>query len=194
MKTQRGFAAWIYLAGAIAILGLLSGMAYLAKDYLDGIDRKAYERGRQEVLAKTAMRDNEKLYVANQRAHELQLEKDAIEAARDADMEQLDADYLKRFRNAQATHDRTAADLRAQLVVLRDPGRARASPNCTGDGRDPAAAALAGAGVGDGGGGGELSGQAAEFLLGEALRADQVVVKLTACQTIVRDDRKANAP
>lgn len=38
-----------------------------------------------------------------------------------------------------------------------------------------------------------LSGEAAEFLIGEASRADQVVEQLKACQSVVLEDRKASA-
>lgn len=75
--------------------------------------------------------------------------------------------------------DRIIADLRAGAIGLRLPMPVPDS------GSPPAAA-----GKCDGRAAGELPREVAEFLLGEAARADEVTKQLAACQAVLRADRK----
>lgn len=86
---------------------------------------------------------------------------------------------------SDATKQRSAdlAAIRTGTLKLRDP--ATSIRSCG----DPMPGIAAGPGVGDGRASGELSGIAAEFLLGEAGRADSIAEQLAACQQVVRADR-----
>ena len=204
---QRGvITAWIYLAGAIAILGLLSGMGYMVKSYLDGVKTDAHAAGRKEALLEVAQRDNEDLVALKNQITRLQAEKTAKEAAHAAEVAKVDKEGFDAKRKVEKERGALRARNASLAGQLRDHGR-QADAGC-GE-RDPGgpATAVAGAGVGDGKGaapGAQLSDEAGAFLRAEADRADQVVldfngvvVKLDACQKIAEDDRKtvnAEAP
>lgn len=91
-----------------------------------------------------------------------------------------------RFRPPPAEIGKTDAAMQIGLGLLRDPfaaGTLSASPGSAG-------AIAAGTGSGHGAPGCELSQPTAEFLVGEADRADGIVRQLDACQAIVVQDRQ----
>jgi prophage endopeptidase len=92
--------------------------------------------------------------------------------------------YEQEKKRALEAKDRAIADLRAGALRLRDP-HATACPSSPGT----AGGATTSPGERDGGAPGRLSREAAEFLLGEATRANEVVHQLAACQAVVRSDR-----
>ena len=118
--------------------------------------------------------------------NKLQTEARTKEAAYEAGMVALAGNYQKELKNEQ---DQSAADLaavRAGALSLRDPfatGTLSAGPSSAGT-------ITASAGSGHGAPGCELSQPTAEFLVGEADRADGIVRQLDACQAIVVQDRQ----
>jgi hypothetical protein len=206
-QRQRGvISGYVYLAGAIAILGLLSGMAYMAKSYIDGVKTDAHAAGRKAALLEVAQRDNAALVDLKNTITRLQAEKSAKEAAHAAEVAKVDKEGFDAKRKIEKERDALRARNAALAGQLRDPGR-QADAGCGERGGGATATAVAPAGVGDGKGaaeGNRLSDEAGNFLRAEADAADQVVldfnvvvVKLDACQKIAEDDRKtvnAEAP
>lgn len=201
MNKQRGIiAGYVYLVGAIAILGLLSGMAYMAKSYLDGVKTDAHAAGHKAALLEVAQRDNTQFAAVQKRVLQLQAELAAAEQRRRDEVARIDQEGTDALRKVEKERDAARRSAAQYAGRLRDPGVR--PPDCggAGGGGDAAAATVAGAGVDPGPGGargGELSQRAGEFLRGEADRADEVVFKLNhaivqleACQQVARDDRR----
>ncbi|MBF3800036.1 lysis protein [Burkholderia pseudomallei] len=95
---------------------------------------------------------------------------------------QISTDYERKLNDAKSQADRDIAAARAGALRLRD----RAA-TC---GNQPSESATGpGAGVSADTGGAELSLPATEFLLSEAGRADEIVLRLNACEAVVRSDR-----
>ncbi len=174
---------WVYLAAAVAILGLLSGMAYLAKAYLDGVDERAHQRGIAEERARWQSRESAELAQANGAIAFLNDAYRKREAAFALELNKHSQAYQEGRRRAQAQHDRDLAAVRDGFR-LRDPAAAPATACQGGGGSGPAAPGTA-AGGPDAAGRGDLSREATEFLLGEANRADAVVDKLHRLQGLV---------
>ena len=82
------------------------------------------------------------------------------------------------------SRDALLAQWRNGTLRLRDPGPTAVSPT------GAAAKACTAEPADDGAGGTELSGPATEFLLREASRANQVVLKLQSCHRQVTEDRQ----
>jgi len=184
MNRQRGIiSAYIYLASAIAILGLLSGMAYMAKSHIDGVDRKAHERGISEEKARWQARESAELAQANNTISFLNAAYRDREYKFSLELNLISVNYQKEKQRAQADRDRDIAAVRDGFR-LRDPG-ARAAAPCESGSGSAAAPPGAAAGGSDATRGGELSGEATGFLLGEAARADEVVDKLHRMQDLV---------
>jgi hypothetical protein len=183
MNRQSGFviATWMYVVGAIAILGLLSGMAYMVKSYLDGVDKKAFDRGIAEEKARWQGRESKELADANLKISSLNDAYREREAAFALEINGLAAKHEEGKRNAKAIHDRDVAAVRAGFR-LRD--NARSAAPCEGSGGGAAPTAVAATGKPDGAGGGELSEEATGFLLSEANRADAVVETLGKLQDL----------
>ena len=183
MNRQHGFvlSTWMYIAAAVAILGLLSGMAYMVKSYIDGVDKKAFERGIAEEKARWQGRESKELADANRTILFLNDAYRAREAAFALEINGLSAKYEEDKRNAKSIHDHDVAAVRDGFR-LRDPS-GNATP-CEGAGGSAPATALAAAGKPDAARGGELSEEFTGFLLAEANRADAVVVKLGEVQDL----------
>jgi hypothetical protein len=130
-------------------------------------------------------RENAELRTANGRIRELEEGARHEEAAHALALQEKSAAYERKLIDEQDLHARDIAAVRAGARKLRDPGATTRCPV-----RSDAAQAGPGAGERDGEAGGELSPAAAEFLLGEASRANAIVEQLTACQAIVIEDRK----
>ena len=61
MKRQRGFleGPLLYLVLGIALLGALAGLVGIWKSYINGVDKKGYDRGRLEITAKWEAADRQ---------------------------------------------------------------------------------------------------------------------------------------
>jgi hypothetical protein len=97
------------------------------------------------------------------------------------------AAIAEKYRKEREDNDRkknaVIAGLRSRAIVLRDPGSAQSCGSSPGEATAPAPGS-------DGKAGTELSPELAQFLVGEADRADGIVKQLAACQEIVESDRK----
>ena len=129
-------------------------------------------------------RDNNELKLAN--AHILNLETAYRAAEQQYAQNQADIStkYQKEQQDAKRKTDALFASYRAGTFRLRDPG-ASGKNTCGG----ASGQAATGTGGRDGSTTGELSGAAAEFLLGLTGEADAVAIQLSACQAVIVSDR-----
>lgn len=180
MNRQRG------IAQAYLILIVLAGISLALWYAYQTIDSRGYARGKTETEATYAKRDNDALRAANARIQALQTEARALEAMRVVQVNEIAVKYQQDNDNAK----KRVADLNARLqsgdLRLRDPG-ARC-PAASGNGGLPPAGP--GAPGSDGGAAPEFSRTSAEFLFKFAADADDTAARLSACQAIVRADRK----
>lgn len=160
--------AWPYLVGALLIMAVLYGA------YRHGVTTTADRYGRQIAEQDAANA------AALAKAHADARTKEADAAQRQAEIE---TDLLKRNEDAQATADRTIADLRAGTIRLRHDltsaqcaiasvsdiatGTAQRDATCTGGLRPDDAA----------------------FLIRFADRADAIARQLQAAQRVIDNDR-----
>ena len=183
MKNQRGIATgWLYLIALIVILGLVSGIVYGVKSYLDGVDERGFQRGKKETEAAYAERDNEQLRTALDRVKQLEDEARAKERAHAIELARIDKQRQQEKADARKQAERDSADVRSGALKLRDPG-APTCPSIGGTGLRPAPGASAGGG--DGTAGTDLSAAAAGFLLGLANEADDVARQLASAQAVI---------
>jgi len=191
VRSQRGIIAtgWLYLGGAIAILALISALVYGVKSYLDGVDQKGYDRGKQETEAKYAKRDNEQLRAAAERIKTLEDQARRQERENAERLAEISKQRQKELADAKRQHDRDIAAVRAGTLKLHDPG-VPAGGAAAGRG-SPGPAPGAPAGGRDGETRGQLSGAAAEFLLGLAGEADDVARQLDKAQAVIIEYRRA---
>ena len=182
---QRGIAdGWVLLIGLVVVLGLLAGLAFTVKSYLDGVDKKGYDRGKQETEAIYAKRDNDALKAANARIQALQTEARAIEAMHAKQVMAINDKYQKDKSDEIVKRDRVIAGLRdgtTRLYVQLAPGRAAPSTG------SPVPEAGACRGGTDGTGATGILGQAdSAFLVTEAGEADRITIKLTGVQAALK--------
>jgi len=191
VRSQRGIIAtgWLYLGGAIAILALISALVYGVKSYLDGVDQKGYDRGKQETEAKYAKRDNEQLRAAAERIKTLEDQARRQERENAERLAEIYGQRQKEIADAKRRYDRDIAAVRDGTLKLRDPGvpAGGAAAGCGSPGPAPSAPA----GGRDGEARGQLSGTAAGFLLGLAGEADDVARQLDKAQAVILEDRRA---
>lgn len=183
----RGFGQ-IQIALAVAALLALAGLVWAVKSYIDGVDRKGYERGRKEVLLEVASRDNAALVAAQKHVESLRVLVRTKEAQHADAIAMLDMQKTKEVANVEARKERFVADVVAGRIRLFDHGGRHAT--CPDGAGSATASARAGASVGDAARGCELSREFGAFLGREAGRADRAVKQLQACQQIVEEDRK----
>lgn len=163
---------------ACLCLVVLVGLGYAYGQQQFGLGEKA----EQSAWLK---RENTELVAANIRIKELTDEVRRQERQHQQDMADASAQYQKDLKHEKATHERVVADLRSGALRLR----VHLASSQTAGGRGTGAVG-SGPGGCDAATGGELSGPAAEFFVGLASEADEVVHQLTACQAIVAADRR----
>lgn len=198
-SVQAGFGV-VHAIAAVAIVGALTALALMAKNFIEGVREDGVDAGRRAALLEVAQRDNTQLAAVQKRVLELQAELAEREQRHQAEVARIDQEGTDALRKVETERD--AARRRATQYAgrLRDPG-ARPAYGCgAGDRGDGAATAVAGAGVDPGEArapGGELSAEAGGFLRAEADRADEVAhehnalaVRLEACQKIAVEDRR----
>lgn len=164
---------WVVLAAVVGFVAAVGG-AYLYGDHV----------GTKTERAAWLDRDNKALAATNKRIIELNEAARATERKHAEDLAGVSAGYQKELQDEKAKADRVVSDLRAGNKRLRIAVADSACGSETGG-------TASGSGGRDGGTRAELSGEAAEFLVGLASEADQVVRQLQACQEIVKRDRKA---
>jgi len=140
----------------------------------------AYSEGEKEAELVVARRDNSNLIKAQAEIKRLTDQARALEDQHIVEVAVIDTNAQEALRRVQVAKDRFISNVVAGRIVLLD-----ANARCAG-GRTGSTSALASApSVGDGARGAELSKELGGFLLGEAARADKVVVKLDTCQKLL---------
>jgi len=161
---------YILLAAGVAlVLSTFTGYMYGAKH-----ERTAQIAERQAERLRMADASVKLIEATNAKVREIERES----ASRSAD---TSAEYQRKLKEKEHEKDRAVAAVRAgmrSMFVNVTPG------SCTNDVPGPSPAL----GGRDGSGRAELSGAAAEFLIGEASRADKLAEQLTACQARVAQD------
>ena len=148
-----------------------------------------YAAGSDDVAADWQAQENEELRAATARIEQLQAEATAKERAHGEALSAIDVRYQNELKNANDSHQRLVAELRAGSLRLRDQ-YATTGANCGGASGGTAATA----GERDGEAGTDLSGPATGFLLDLTKEADDAVRQLSACQEVVIEDRKKKTP
>lgn len=160
---------------------LLALLCYLAGNAL-------VQSGATAERARWQARENLELRSAQDKILTLTQDAQRQERGHAVRMAALETQLLQERKRASAQHQADLDRLRAGALRLRDPG---ARPTACSPGAEPAGrAATASATSGDGAAGGELSSAAAEFLLGLAAEADDVVAQLSAAQHQLIEDRR----
>ena len=180
LKSQRGIVQ-VYL-----ILIVLAGISLALWYAYQTIDKRGYERGKSEVDAAYALRDNEALRAATAKIQQLQTAARDKEIAHALATNEISLKYQQDTDNARKNVASLNARVRSGDLRLFDPGAKCSAPS----GGSGLSAPLAPAPGGDGGAAGQLSVAVADFLVSLAADADVVAQRLSACQSIVRADRK----
>ncbi|MGH8764212.1 MAG: hypothetical protein ACRET8_00690 [Burkholderiales bacterium] len=180
----------IILAIVLAVAGLLAALHSWWTGFTDGLR----EEGRTEIRLEVKTRDNEKLVKAAARIKELEDLARGEEGRMQTAVNSAVANHVKEKNDVIKDLDRLRAGLRNGTFSLHDPG-AKPGGGCPGSG-GRAGGAPAGDPAGDPGrvGGGELSAEAADFLLGEAGRADLKVKALQLCRATLKAVHSKNEP
>jgi hypothetical protein len=197
--TQAGF-GMVHAIAAVAMVGALTALALMAKNFIEGVREDGVDAGRRAALLEVAQRDNTQLAAVQKRVLELQAELAEREQRHQAEVARIDQEGTDELRKVEKERDAARRRSAQYAGRLRDPG-AREAPACPAGGDGGAApAVVAGAGVDPGAArapGGEFSAEAGGFLRAEADRADEVAhehnalaVRLEACQEIAVDDRR----
>jgi hypothetical protein len=198
-SAQAGFGV-VHAIAAVAIVGALTALGLMAKNFIEGVREDGVDAGRKAALLEVAERDNTQFAAVQKRVLELQAELAEREKRHQAEVIKIDQEGTHALRQVEKERDAARRSATQYAGRLRDYG-AREAPACpAGGGGDGAPAAVAGAGVDPGEAraqGSELSLAAGEFLRAEADRADELAaehnglaVRLEACQAIVVGDRK----
>ncbi|MDR2188922.1 MAG: lysis protein [Azonexus sp.] len=177
----------ISLTGRAIALALMAALALGVYTAVSSI----YEAGRGFERGLWQAREAEELIAANAEIARLVTAARAAEQAHSAAMAAAALSYQEKITHETHRRDRVIADLRNGALRLRDPGPATTGQNAA---CDPAAQTSTAAAGGDDPPAPGLSRPTAEFLVGEAARADAVAVQLAACQTVVVADRQQQQP
>ena len=168
---------WVKILGGLAVLTALVGSGYFA--------------GQRVERSSWLQRENKELSFANTKIHELEEQNRALEHKAADDVNRISTELEDKHAKAETESDRIIADLRSGNTKLRvalttgqgagtsKPGTTPTDPTkCSREART-----------------GFLAEADGTFLVGEANRADEIVLQLSACQTILVEDRKiANQP
>lgn len=146
-----------------------------------------YDAGKTAERAAWQGRESVELVAANRAIVDLEQQVKATHLAQSDRLASVADQYEKEKQREFQKRDRYIADLRADNLRLRDPGRKNTSVGTT-DGTTPTT------GQCDGQAGSQFSIEASEFLLRLTGEADEVAIQLTACQAVVLSDRIKGEP
>lgn len=139
--------------------------------------------GKDAERVEWQQKETKELAEANRKILDLTEEARAKESLHSVRLASISAQYQEDLQNVKVKAARVISDVRSNAVKLRIPVtqeacRSETSPTtATPIGRDGETRA-------------ELSDEAAEFLIGLASEADEVVKQLQACQAVILQDRK----
>lgn len=166
------------LLAGIALAAAAAGAIYTYGEHQFGL-------GETTERAAWLKRENTELTAANALIKKQEDQARATEREHALALAGVSAQYQEDLKHEKTKADRVIGDLRRGALRLRIPA------TCPDAARDGGAAATgAGSGGRDGETRAELSGAAAEFLVGLASEADAIVLQLTACQGVIAADRK----
>lgn len=182
LKRQRGIAdMWLLAIAGFALLAALGAVVWGTKAYIEGVDERAFARGKNETEAAYAVRDNKALTAVTAERDKLRAQVQKQERDFGIAIAVLTDEYEGKLQNAEKTRRNDVAAIRDGSLRLRDPG-STAAVTCPAVG--PAGTATA-ASTGNAQAGGELSPELTQFLVGEANRADEIVEQLTLAQAVI---------
>ena len=189
MRTQRGIAnGWLYLIAVVVLIVVCTAAFHAFTSYVERQEEQAYERGRQEVIAKYETRDHAALQKALADVQQLEQQARDKEKAHQQALDKIATQLAKEKADAKKQRESDIAGVRAGTIVLRDPGATTACAAPSGAGATGATVA-SGPGSGAAAGGG-LSPAATEFLFNLVNDADEVVRQLDKAIDVIEEDRR----
>lgn len=191
MNRQRGAIAmvWLYLAGALLVLGAIWGITATVSGYLTGVRAEAAKAGRDECDVAYKARDNAKLREAMARVKVLEEAARKTEGEHAIALSGINDQLAKEKAHARIRKKQFDADIASGKLVVRssafqtgacpaDGGGSAAGPPGAGAGRSDAAQAC------------ELSETARGDLLAVGDDADDTARQLAAAQAVIVEDRR----
>jgi prophage endopeptidase len=139
--------------------------------------------GKTSEKAKWQEKETKELAAANKKILDLTEEARAKESLHAVKLASISATYQEEIKNVKDKAARVISDVRSNAIKLRIPVTETAC-------RSEASTTPASPERRDGETRAELSDEAAEFLIGLASEADEIVKQLQACQSVVLQDRK----
>lgn len=183
---QRGVISTDLIIAGVSVLVLVAivGGGFW---YVGHVRAEAFTQGETAERAKWGERENKEIRALQADLETERARRAALEDQAAADLVALDEDHQKEVARVESAKDQFVSDVVAGRIRLLDPGRAAASQPVG----DRAPGSAAGAGERDGQAAGRLSDAAAVFLYGEATRADEIVLQLTAAQGVIDSFERA---
>ena len=168
---------------AIVSFALTAGVLVLLHFY----GQHQFSLGEATEQARWVARENAALRAANEEISQLNTQAREQERQHAEAMAHISTQFQEQLQHVKSQKDSVIADLRTGAVRLRIPVTAPSTSAACGG--IPAEAFASAAGR-DGETRAELSAEAAEFLVGLASEADEVVQQLSACQALLQADRE----
>lgn len=173
-----------YLIIGIVVLGLIAGIIYGAKSYVDGVDAKAYKRGQQEAENAYVKRDNRALVDAQAEIERLRKAAADKETEHQLAITQAEAVHEQDLQDADTRSARIQRQLRKQLDEARAAAPSGgANGACTEAPADTGGSELAGWRA-------RLSDDDVRFFVGEARSANVVLARLNECRKTLEIERR----
>lgn len=168
-----------------ALLGLATTAALLALLYFYG--NHQFSQGEEAEKIRWMARENIQLRAANEEISQLNTQAREQERQHAEAVATISSQFQEQLQHVKSQKDSVIADLRAGAVRLRIPVTAPStSAACSGIPAEAFASAIGR----DGETRADLSVEAAEFLVGLASEADEVVQQLSSCQSLLQADRE----
>lgn len=188
MRRQRG-GILLYLAAAIAILALISGIVFGVTHYLSGVRAEAFAAGKDTCDAAYKGRDNTQLQTALARVKTLEDEARVAEYDYNKRVAAIQRQLEREKANGKAAEDRILADVAAGKYRVRgDAFQAGGCPAISGGSQGrPVSAGAAGS---DGAAACKLSAEAERSVLDIGRDANETARILAAAQAIIAEDRR----
>lgn len=194
MRRSRGF-GWLEV---VIVVGLVAAAWFGVNTYLNSVEQRGYDRA--VVVYEKKLADQKKVHddaIDKQKkdAARVLAQETAQALAREAELlaskDKLERDNAK-LQNRINDQVRVARNLIAASGGLRDPGAStgRGSGSGSAEGKDTGSSGS----NPERGGGARLSGEATEFLLGEAASCNAVVERMRTCRKWVNEITKGRAP
>jgi prophage endopeptidase len=169
-----------YLMIGVAVVLVVSHVGAMRFGYTNATNA---HKARMQADTQAKLVQMQALMAENARLHN---EVRTIEADHATTLTAFSKQFQEKIRNVKLEKDNFVAGVRAGTIRLRIPQSATNDHN-TANADTEAGTSACGC---DAKAGTELPQETAEFLWGEASRADEIVEQLNACQSIVNEDRR----